>query len=107
MPFRQELLDSQTFIAEVISWTGHIEPQSVETYIHLAFRDLANFSATVSSVHLVMVVNKYFAEENELLSMLEEGMPVEEYKKHLLALREMAQKDMAIAQERESALLKR
>tara|TARA_B100000965_G_C19601964_1_gene763283 strand:+ start:103 stop:267 length:165 start_codon:yes stop_codon:yes gene_type:complete len=54
-----------------------------------------------------MVVNKYFAEENELLSMLEEGMPVEENKKNLLALRDMAQKDMAIAQERESALLKR
>lgn len=98
--FRQALLDSQTFIAEIASWTGHLEPQSVENYIHLAFRDLSNYSTTVSSVHLVMAVDKYFAEENELLAMLEEGMPVEKYKNQLLALREMAQKDLAIAKER-------
>ena len=105
--FRQGILDTQTFIAEVITWTGHLEPQSIEDYIHLAFRDLSNYSETVSSVHLVMAMQKYFSEENQLLDLLDEGMPKEEFKKQLLALREMAQQDFVISQERESALLKR
>ncbi len=103
--FRKALLDSRTFLAEITSWTGQLEPQSVEHYIHLAFRDLSNYTETVNSVHLTMAMDKYFAEENELLAMLEEGMSVDEYKKQLLALREIAQKDFAIAKERESALL--
>lgn len=103
--FRKALLDSRTFLAEITSWTGQLEPQSVEHYIHLAFRDLSDYTETVNSVHLAMAMDKYFAEENELLAMLEEGMPVDEYKKQLLALREIAQKDFAIAKERESALL--
>jgi len=103
--FQQALLDSQTFTAEIISWTGHLDPKSVERYIHLAFRDLSKYTETVSSVHLVMAMDKYFAEEDELVSMFEEGMPKEEFKKQLLALREMAQQDFTIAKERESALL--
>jgi len=103
--FQQALLDSQTFTAEIISWTGHLDPKSVERYIHLAFRDLSKYTETVSSVHLVMAMDKYFAEEDELFSMFEEGMPKEEFKKQRLALREMAQQDFTIAKERESALL--
>ncbi|MEW9046709.1 MAG: tyrosine-type recombinase/integrase [Stutzerimonas stutzeri] len=102
--FRQALLDSHTFIAEITSWTGHLDQKSVEQYIHAAFRDLSNYRETVSSVHLVMAMEKYFTEENELLAMLEEGMPVEEYKKQLLALRKMAHKDFEIAKQRESTL---
>jgi len=103
--FRQALLDSRTFTAEVASWTGQLEPQSVERYINLAFRDLSKYTETLTSVHLTMAMDKYFSEENELLALLEEGMPIAEYRKQILALREMAQKDFAIAKERESALL--
>ena len=103
--FRKALLDSRTFLAEITSWTGQLEHQSIERYIHLAFRDLSKYTETVSSVHLVMAMDKYFADENELLSMLEEGMPIEEYKKQLLSLREMAQIDFTIAKDREPSLL--
>lgn len=78
---------------------------AVEYYINLAFRDLSIYGETVGSVHLVRAIDKYFSEENELLSMLEEGMPVEEYKNQLLSLRDMAQKDFAIAKERGPMLL--
>lgn len=105
--FRQALLDSRTFTAEITSWTGHLEPMAVEYYINLAFRDLSIYGETVGSVHLVRAIDKYFSEENELLSMLEEGMPVEEYKNQLLSLRDMAQKDFAIAKERGPMLLKK
>lgn len=105
--FRGALLDSQTFIAEVISWTGHIEPKSVEYYINLAFRDLSNYTETVSSVHLVMAMDKYFSEENELLALLEEGMPITEYRQRLKALQEMAHKDFDIARQRESGLTRK
>lgn len=102
--FRRALLDSRTFIAEITSWTGHLEPQSVERYINLAFRDLSSYTETVSSVHLVMAMDKYFSEEHELLAMLEEGMPVAEYSQRLKALQAMAHKDFEIARARESSL---
>jgi len=104
--FRQALLDSKTFIAEVTSWTGHLDNKSIERYIHLAFRDLAKYKETVSSVHLVMAIRKYMSEEKELLVLLEEGMPVNEYTNQIRALRDMAEKDLLIAEQRESALLR-
>lgn len=104
--FRQALLDSKTFIAEIISWTGHLDVNSVEYYIHAAFRDLAKYKETVNSVHLVMAIRKYMSEEKELLAMLEEGMPVDEYARQFRALRDMANKDFLIAEQRESALLR-
>lgn len=104
--FRRALLDSQTFIAEITSWTGHLDNKSVEHYIHVAFGDLSNYKETVSSVHLVMAMHKYLAEEKELLAMLEEGMTVDEYARKFRALRDMAEKDFSIAEQRESALLR-
>ncbi|WIE49816.1 tyrosine-type recombinase/integrase [Pseudomonas sp. GM17] len=102
--FRRALLDSRTFVAEIINWTGHLQTQSVEYYIHLAFRDLSSYTETVSSVHLVMAIGKYFEEEDELLTMLEEGMPATEYRQRLIALRELAHLDFDIARQRESTL---
>ncbi|MCY1551179.1 hypothetical protein D9M68_874920 [compost metagenome] len=104
--FRRALLDSSTFVAEITSWTGQLEPKSVEHYINLAFRDLANYTATVSSVHLVMAMDKYFSEQNELLAMLNEGaMSVAEYSQQQKALQAMALKDFEIARARESTLV--
>lgn len=102
--FRRALLDTKTFTAEVISWTGHLEPLSVEYYINLAFRDLSSYTQTVKSAHLVMAIDKYFSEENELLAMLEEGLPVVEYRQQLTNLQKMAFKDFEIARQRESLL---
>ncbi|RMO87593.1 Site-specific recombinase, phage integrase protein, partial [Pseudomonas syringae pv. philadelphi] len=102
--FRQALLDTSTFLAEVISWTGHIDPISLERYIHLAFRDMTSYSETLTSVHIVMAMDKYFIEEEELEAQLEEGMPIAEYRLAKKALRELSKKDMAIAKRRESSL---
>jgi integrase len=102
--FRRALLDTETFLAEVISWTGHLEPKSVERYIHLAFRDMANYSETLTSVHMVMAMEKYFSEEAELQEQLEEGMPISEYRQALKSLKEMSKKDFDAAERRESSL---
>lgn len=104
--FRRALLDTQTFIAEVISWTGHLDTKSVEYYINLAFRDLANYTETLSSAHLTMAMDKYFALEEELMEQLEEGMSVAEYRKQLKELKELAQQDFDIAEKRSSSLNK-
>ncbi|MFK8397754.1 tyrosine-type recombinase/integrase [Pseudomonas sp. BGr12] len=104
--FRRALLDTETFIAEVVSWTGHLETKSVERYIHLAFRDMADYSETITSVHMVMAMEKYFAEEAELQERLEEGMPISEYRKALKSLKEMSKKDFDAAERRETSLTK-
>lgn len=97
--FRQALLDSRTFIAEITSWTRYLDSESIEHYIKVAFRDLANYKETVSSVHSVMAMRKYMSEQSELVAMLEEGMPVDEYTRQYRALKEMAQKDLMIAEQ--------
>ena len=102
--FRRALLDTSTFLAEVISWTGHIDPLSVERYIHLAFRDMTSYSETLTSVHIVMAMDKYFIEEEELEAQLEEGMPIVQYRQAKKDLRELSKKDMEIAKRRESSL---
>ncbi|KPW20782.1 tyrosine-type recombinase/integrase [Pseudomonas cannabina] len=102
--FRQALLDTSTFLAEVVSWTGHIDPISLERYIHLAFRDVTSYSETLTSVHMVMAMDQYFIEEEELEARLEEGMPIAEYRQAKKALRELSKKEMEIAKRRESSL---
>lgn len=102
--FRRALLDTETFLAEVISWTGHLETKSVERYIHLAFRDIADYSETLTSVHMVMAMEKYFSEEAELLEQLEEGMPIAEYRDALKSLKDMSRKDFDAVERRESRL---
>lgn len=102
--FRRALLDTKTFLAEIVSWTGHLDPKSVEYYINLAFRNLASYTETLTSAHLTMAMDKYFQLEEELLDKLEEGMPVAEYKKELKALKELAHKDFEISEKRESSL---
>ncbi|MCY1307035.1 hypothetical protein D9M70_569330 [compost metagenome] len=90
----------------MVSWTGHLEPKSVERYIHLAFRDMANYTETLTSVHMVMAMEKYFSEEAELQERLEEGMPIPEYREALKSLKEMSKKDFDAAERRASSLAK-
>ncbi len=56
--FRRALLDTETFKAEVAEWTGHLDPDSVENYIHLAFRDLSGYTETLSSTHLTLAMEQ-------------------------------------------------
>ncbi|KKI25489.1 hypothetical protein WX98_14145 [Pseudomonas syringae pv. persicae] len=73
-------------------------------YIDLAFRDVTSYSETLTSVHMVMAMDQYFIEEEELEARLEEGMPIVEYRQAKKALRESSKKDMEIAKRRESSL---
>ncbi|PYC03735.1 hypothetical protein DMX09_16470 [Pseudomonas protegens] len=102
--FRRALLDTETFLAELISWTGHLETKSVERYIYFAFRDIANYSEALTSLHMVMAMEKYFSEEAELLERLEEGMPIAEYRDALKSLKDMSMKDFDAVELRESRL---
>lgn len=102
--FRRALLDTKTFVAEVVQWTGHLDPTSVEHYIHLAFRDLANYSETLSSVHQALALDKYFALSNDLKLQLEEGLPVADYLKQMNDLERMYKQDAESAEKRTTSL---
>lgn len=91
--FRQRLLDSHTFIAEIMQWTGQLEPSSVEYYINLAFRSVANYSKTTDSVNLIRAMDKFFDMQSQLIDLLEHGMPIAEYRSRVEKLKQLAEQD--------------
>lgn len=101
--FRQSLLSSKTFIIEVMMWTGHKSAESVERYIHLAFKKVANYAATVSSVHLASAMQLFDQKQRELLSRLKTDFSIEEYEVELLELQRLRDEDFEIAGRRVSA----
>ncbi len=98
--FRQALLDSKGFIAEVMMWTGHKSPDSVEHYIHMAFRELAGYAATVSSVLLTTAMELFDRKQRELLNRLKVDLTIEEYEAELLELQRLRDEDFEIARRR-------
>ena len=101
--FRQSLLSSKTFIIEVMMWTGHKSAEAVERYIHLAFKKVANYAATVSSVHLASAMQVFDHKQRELLNRLKTDLSVEEYEAELLELQRLRDEDFEIAGRRVSA----
>ncbi|WP_223525577.1 tyrosine-type recombinase/integrase [Pseudomonas sp. A-B-26] len=98
--FRRTLLNSRQFITEVMQWTGHRDPTSVERYIHLAFAKLAGYEATVTSVHIIRAIHGSDQAESLLLRRLQNGMPIEQYALELEQLKKLRDEDLKIAQER-------
>ncbi|MEE9947770.1 MAG: site-specific integrase [Pseudomonas asiatica] len=101
--FRQSLLSSKTFIIEVMMWTGHKSSEAVERYIHLAFKKVANYAATVTSVHLASAMEVFDGKQRELLNRLKTDLSVEEYEAELLELQRLRDEDFEIAGRRVSA----
>lgn len=104
--FRRAFLDTETFTAEIVQWTGHLDHRSVEHYIHLAFRDLSSYTETLSSAHLTIAMDKYFALSKDLEQQLEEGLQVAEYLRLRNELKELYQLDSDIAEKRTTSLRK-
>lgn len=98
--FRQALLDSKSFIAEVMMWTGHKSPDSVEHYIHLAFKEVAGYASTVSSVLLTTAMELFDRKQRELLNRLKVDLTVNEYEAELLELQRLRDEDFEIARNR-------
>lgn len=101
--FRRNLLNTETFKLEVTQWTGHLSPESINVYLHLALEATADYAETVNSVHMKRAMDAYFVREAELTRRLEEGMPVQEYKKELELLKSLVQKDFEVARVREAS----
>lgn len=98
--FRQALLDVQGFITEVMMWTGHKSPDSVEHYIHMAFKEITGYGGTVSSVHLTTAMELFDRKQRELLNRLKSDLTVEEYEAEFLELQRMRDEDFEIARRR-------
>lgn len=78
--FNRHLLDTPHFIAEVMLWTGHLDPASVQRYINLAFAKTSNLIETISSTHLIRTVEIYDMKSQELLKELRNnGISAERY----------------------------
>lgn len=102
--FNQALLTSKKFIAEVMQWTGHKDPTSVERYIHLAFAKISGYAETITSVHLLRTVKHYDQQHALLARQLQEGkFQVPEYLLELDKLQRVRDEDLEIAKRRTPA----
>lgn len=99
--FRGNLLvNAHIFKEQVIQWTGHLDANSINTYLHLALARLNDYSTTVTSVHIKRAVDGYFVRQQELSQRLEEGMPAEDYLAELKLLKSLYEEDLAVAEAR-------
>lgn len=101
--FRQALLDVRSFIAEVMMWTGHKSAESVEHYIHMAFKEVTGYAKTVSSVLLTTAMELFDRNQRELLNRLKVDLTIEEYESELLELQRLRDEDFEIARRRAPA----
>ncbi|MBK5011953.1 tyrosine-type recombinase/integrase [Pseudomonas sp. S60] len=92
--FRNTLINSAHFIAEVMMWTGQQSASSVERYIHLAFAQIEGYAETVASVHIVRTNRIYDRAEEELLDELDKGISIPEYKMRLQELKRQREEDL-------------
>lgn len=101
--FRRNLLNTEIFKIEVTQWTGHLDANSINDYLHLALAASAGYAETVTSVHMKRAMDAYFEREAELTRRLEEGLSVAEYMKEKKLLQELVQKDFEVARNREAS----
>ncbi|MCM8857389.1 MAG: site-specific integrase [Candidatus Thiodiazotropha sp.] len=99
--FRQMLIGSETFKAEVMQWTGHAGTATVDRYIHAAFSKEAKYEKAVSTVKLIRAQEFYDMKHARLLFELEGGqLTVPEYKAELTELKRMRDLDFETAKRR-------
>ncbi|MHA6232992.1 tyrosine-type recombinase/integrase [Pseudomonas fluorescens group sp. PF-69] len=101
--FRRNILNTETFKIEVTQWTGHLNANSINDYLHLALAASASYAETVNFVHMKRAMDAYFAREAELTRRLQEGLSVEEYTKEKKLLQDLVQKDFEVARTREAS----
>lgn len=92
--FRSALLNSKKILLDVMMWTGHKDPLSVEQYIHLAFARLDGYEDIISSTHIIRINRIYDQAEEALLNELKNGMPVANYTKDLEELKRFRKEDL-------------
>lgn len=102
--FRRNLIDIKTFIVEIQQETGQLDAGSVEYYIHLAFRDLANYDSTIKSVKHHQIMEVYLRKKKELRDSLLEGMSKGEYVARDNELDDWLRQDLAVAERARSML---
>jgi len=77
--FRKALLDANTLKQEVQQYTGHGNVNSLDTYIDLAFEEVANLKAVVSVVLLQGAYESFDSNAELLHKELENGLSVSAY----------------------------
>lgn len=102
--FRRALIDSHTFMAEIMQWTGHLDPSSLEIYINMAFASIANYAETISSVHMIKAMQVFDKKQEELIHQLELGLAISEYKEQIATLISLRDKDFDSARTRETII---
>lgn len=96
--FRKSLISNESFKMEVMQWTGHSSPESLNRYIHLAFKEIGDYSSSLSTVHMIRAHLFFDNHLAELTSELESGMPIEEFLEKLKILQSKRDEDFLIAQ---------
>jgi len=72
--FRKALLDQEAFKKEIQEWTGHTHLSSLDTYIHLAFLEAANYKKTYSLVSATRLVESMSRTMRQINAELKAGV---------------------------------
>jgi len=104
--FRRALLDIESLKQKVMQWTGHTRMESLDTYIHLAFEEIANFTKTYNIVNAKLTVSSFRSTINQLQMELRNGESPEEILLRLESLTHTLEQDLDVYLENRNTLLK-
>jgi len=92
--FRRALLDANTLKQQVQQYTGHANVASLDTYIDLAFDEVANLGVVISTIRLQEACESFDINVEFLQTELMNGLPVKIYIKKYQELLKLRTTDM-------------
>lgn len=98
--FEIRLISDESFLNEVMQYTGHSDQGVLKTYIKRAYRRLNKIPETISMVELFMHYQEFEEHLNALSSRLGTELSIDEYKKELSDLMQAKKEDLATIQKR-------
>jgi len=81
--FRRLLLDGNAMREKVRQWTGHANLASLDTYIHMAFDEAANFGKVETAVNLRRVVESFRGTVEQTANEMHNAMKNKESTLHI------------------------
>jgi site-specific recombinase XerD len=72
--FRKKIMDTETFKKQLQEWTGHKDISSLDTYLHLALAETANYKKTYNIVSVARLMDSLSASIRQIKTELSAGM---------------------------------
>ena len=102
--FEMRLLSDQSYLEEVMMYTGQRSISTILEYVHAAFKEIEGYSSTVSNVFLMRAMEQFDKYSRKLRGQLGSTLSIEEYNTEMEKLERLRDEDFAREYAREKSI---